>query len=89
MQVHQKRTKDQIQGRTEAGNQTQTPILPREDDLCDNGECVPVQRTGVLSPPQTSEHQEPGQMVPYLEGQTQGVRSLRPWLFNTFGQEDR
>lgn len=33
VQVHQKRTKDQIQGCTEAGDQTQTPILPREDDI--------------------------------------------------------
>lgn len=31
--MHQKRTKDQVQGRTEAGDQTQTPVLPREDDI--------------------------------------------------------
>lgn len=31
--MHQKRTKDQIQGCTEAGDQTQTPVLPREDDI--------------------------------------------------------
>lgn len=79
VQVHQKRTKDQIQGCTEAGDQTQTPVLPREDDICDDGERVPVQRAGVLSSSQTSEHQESGQMVPHLEGQAQGVRSLKPW----------
>lgn len=76
VQVHQKRAKDQIQGCTEAGDQTQTPVLPREDDICDDGERVPVQGAGVLSSSQTSEHQESGQMVPHLEGQAQGVRSL-------------
>lgn len=75
--MHQKRTKDQIQGRTEAGDQTQTSILPREDDICDDGECVSFQRSGILSSSQTSEHQESGQMVPHLEGQAQGVRSLK------------
>lgn len=73
VQVHQKRTKDQIQGCTEAGDQTQTPVLPREDDICDDGERGSVQRAGVLSSSQTSEHQESGQMVPHLEGQAQGV----------------
>lgn len=33
VQVHQKRAKDQIQGCTEAGDQTQTSLLPREDDI--------------------------------------------------------
>lgn len=73
VQVHQKRTKDQIHGCTEAGDQTQTPVLPREDDLCDDGERGPFQRSGVLSSSQTAEHQEPGQMVPHLEGQAQGL----------------
>lgn len=73
VQVHQKRTEDQIQGCPEAGDQTQTPVLPREDDICDDGECGSVQRSRVLSSSQTSEHQESGQMVPHLEGQTQGV----------------
>lgn len=73
VQVHQKRTKDQIHGCTEAGDQTQTPVLPREDDIRYNGECGSVQRSGVLSSSQTPEHQESGQMVPHLEGQAQGV----------------
>lgn len=83
--MHQKRTKDQIQGRTEAGDQTQTPVLPGEDDICDNGERVSVQRSGILSSSQTSEHQESGQMVPHLEGQAQGVRSLKPPLPDKYG----
>lgn len=39
----------------------------------DDGECVSVQGPGVLSSSQTPEHQESGQMVPHLEGQTQVV----------------
>lgn len=77
VQVHQKRTKDPLQGCTEAGDQTQTPVLPREDDIRDDGEHRSVQRAGVLSSSQTPEHQESGQMVPHLEGQAQGVRSLK------------
>lgn len=56
VQVHQKRAQDPIQGCAEAGDQTQTPVLPGEDDICDNGECVSVQGAGVLSSSQTSEH---------------------------------
>lgn len=33
VQVHQKRAQDPIQGCTEAGDQTQTPVLPGEDDI--------------------------------------------------------
>lgn len=88
VQVHQKRSKDQIQGCTEAGDQTQTSVLPREDDICDDGECRSVQGAGVLSSSQTSEHQESGEMVPYLEGQAQGVRSLKPWLPSTHGRSE-
>lgn len=33
VQVHQKRTKDQVQGRSEAGDQTQTSLLSGEDDI--------------------------------------------------------
>lgn len=76
VQVHQKRTKNPVQGRPEAGDQTQAPVLPREDDICDDGERGSIQGAGVLPASQTAEHQEPGQMVPHLEGQTQGVRSL-------------
>lgn len=35
------------------------------------GERVPLQGPGVLSAPQTAEHQEPGEMVHDLEGQAQ------------------
>lgn len=38
---------------------------------CDDGERGSVQRAGVLSSSQTSEHQESGQVVPHLEGQAQ------------------
>lgn len=48
---------------------------------CDDGERVSVQRSGILSSPQTSEHQESGQMVPYLEGQAQ-VKSRNTSFFN-------
>lgn len=34
---------------------------------CDDGECGPIQRAGILPSPQTAEHQEPGQVVPHLE----------------------
>lgn len=33
VQVHQEGTQDQIQGCSEAGDQAQTPLLPREDDF--------------------------------------------------------
>lgn len=40
---------------------------------CDDGECGQVQGAGILSSPQTAEHQESGQMVPHLERQAQVI----------------
>lgn len=73
MQVHKKRAKDPLQGCAKTRDQTQTSLLSGEDDICDHGERVAVQRSGVLSPPQAAEHQEPCQVVQNLEGQAQGV----------------
>lgn len=68
VQVHKKRAKDSLQGCAKAGDQTQTSFLPREDDICHHGERGALQRSGVLSAPQTAEYQKPSQVVPDLEG---------------------
>lgn len=42
VQVHQKRAQDPIQGCTEAGDQTQTPVLPGEDDIVSQTDSLSV-----------------------------------------------
>ncbi|KAI3351483.1 hypothetical protein L3Q82_020331, partial [Scortum barcoo] len=46
-----------------------------------DGECGSVQRAGVLSSSQTSEHKESGQVVPHLEGQAQVEKSYISFSF--------